>query len=152
MSSRDRAQSCVSPKEFNLLGTTLCVPIMQGRVFAPYAGFAATLSGAGTKTGGVVLSNQVRVLDLAARKGEIRRESPGAGQGSQALHSHLTIAAPLAPRRDRQQRAPRRYWPGDATLTKVPLQLRVAPPSLVVALVQTCVPVSVPPLVLSVPV
>ena len=70
----------VSPKEFNLLGTTLCVPIMQGEVFARYAGFAATLSGAGTKTGGVVLSNQVRVLDLAARCGGIRRESPRGGQ------------------------------------------------------------------------
>ena len=66
----------VSPKEFNLLGTPLCVPITQGGVVARYAGFAATLSGAGTKTGGVVLCNQVRVLDLAARKAKFVERAP----------------------------------------------------------------------------
>ena len=59
----------VSPREFNIhFGTPLCAAITQGGNFARHAGFAATLTGAGTKTGGVVLCNPVRVLDLAARR------------------------------------------------------------------------------------
>jgi len=57
----------VSPRIFNDLGTPLVCPITQGGDFARSRGFAVTLSGAGTKTQGVVLCNQPRVLDLKAR-------------------------------------------------------------------------------------
>lgn len=58
----------VSPRAFNVLGTPLVCPITQGGNFARHAGFAVSLSGAGTETQGVVLCNQPRVLDLQARK------------------------------------------------------------------------------------
>jgi mRNA-degrading endonuclease toxin of MazEF toxin-antitoxin module len=58
----------VSPRVFNVLGTPLVCPITQGGSFARHAGFAVPLSGAGTKTQGVVLCNQPRVLDLQARQ------------------------------------------------------------------------------------
>jgi mRNA-degrading endonuclease toxin of MazEF toxin-antitoxin module len=58
----------VSPKAFNALGTPPVCPITQGGNFARHAGFAVSLSGAGTETQGVVLCNQPRVLDLQARK------------------------------------------------------------------------------------
>jgi mRNA interferase ChpB len=66
----------LSPKEFNQLGTPLCAPITAGGDFARYAGFTVTLMGAGTQTSGVVLSNQVRVLDLAARKARFIERAP----------------------------------------------------------------------------
>ena len=40
----------------------------QGGNFARHAGFAVSLNAAGTKTQGVILCNQPRVLDLQARK------------------------------------------------------------------------------------
>jgi mRNA interferase ChpB len=58
----------VSPKAFNVLGTPLVCPITQGGNFARDAGFAVSLSGAGTQIQGVVLCNQPRVLDLQTRK------------------------------------------------------------------------------------
>lgn len=58
----------LSSSVFNALGTVLVAPITQGGDFARHAGFAAPLGGAGTKTQGVVLVNQIRMLDLEARK------------------------------------------------------------------------------------
>lgn len=58
----------LSTTAFNALGTALVAPITQGGDFARHAGFAASLAGAGTKTQGVVLVNQTRMLDLEARK------------------------------------------------------------------------------------
>jgi mRNA interferase ChpB len=66
----------VSPKAFNLLGTPLVCPITQGGNFARHAGFVVTLSGAGTQTHGVVLCNQVRVLDLQTRNGRLIERLP----------------------------------------------------------------------------
>ncbi len=57
----------VSPAAFNALGTPLVCPITQGGNFARHAGFAVSLMGAGTRTQGVVLCNQLRALDLRAR-------------------------------------------------------------------------------------
>lgn len=57
----------VSQKAFNILGTPLVCPITQGGQFARHAGFAVSLSGAGTQTQGVILCNQARVLDLQSR-------------------------------------------------------------------------------------
>lgn len=66
----------VSPAEFNALGTPLVCPITQGGNFARHAGFAVSLSGAGTRTGGVVLCNQARVLDLQARGARFVEKAP----------------------------------------------------------------------------
>ena len=61
----------VSPDEFNQLnGTPLVVPITPGGAFARDAGFAVSLAGAGTRTTGVVLCNQIRALDVRARLGQ----------------------------------------------------------------------------------
>ncbi|MBC7503143.1 MAG: type II toxin-antitoxin system ChpB family toxin [Herminiimonas sp.] len=57
----------LSTSVFNALGVVLVAPISQGGDFARHAGFAAPLSGSGTKTQGVALVNQVRMLDLEAR-------------------------------------------------------------------------------------
>ena len=57
----------LSTSVFNGLGIVLVAPITQGGDFARHAGFAATLSGCGTKTQGVALVNQVRMMDLEAR-------------------------------------------------------------------------------------
>jgi mRNA-degrading endonuclease toxin of MazEF toxin-antitoxin module len=66
----------VSPKLFNVLGTPLVCPITQGGNFARHAGFAVSLSGAGTQTQGVVLCNQPRVLDLQARQARFIERLP----------------------------------------------------------------------------
>jgi mRNA interferase ChpB len=66
----------VSPRLFNVLGTPLACPITQGGNFARHAGFAVSLSGAGTQTQGVVLCNQPRVLDLQARKARFIEKVP----------------------------------------------------------------------------
>jgi Growth inhibitor len=66
----------VSPKAFNLLGTPLVCPVTQGGDFARHAGFAVSLSGAGTQTQGVVLCNQPRILDLQARKARFVEKAP----------------------------------------------------------------------------
>lgn len=57
----------LSTSMFNALGVVLVAPITQGGDFARHAGFAAPLTGSGTKTQGVALVNQVRMLDLEAR-------------------------------------------------------------------------------------
>ena len=66
----------VSRKAFNNLGTPLVCPITQGGEFARSAGFAVSLSGAGTKVQGVVLCNQPRVLDLKERGGRFIERVP----------------------------------------------------------------------------
>lgn len=57
----------LSTSVFNALGVVLVAPITQGGDFARHAGFAAALTGSGTKTQGVALVNQIRMLDLGAR-------------------------------------------------------------------------------------
>ena len=60
----------VSPTEFNrLTKTPVVLPITTGGNFARTAGFAVPLTGAGTKTTGVVRCDQPRALDLGARHG-----------------------------------------------------------------------------------
>lgn len=66
----------VSPAEFNALGTPLVCPITQGGNFARHAGFAVSLSGAGTRTVGVILCSQARVLDLQARQARFIEKAP----------------------------------------------------------------------------
>jgi mRNA-degrading endonuclease toxin of MazEF toxin-antitoxin module len=60
----------VSPASFNrVTRAPVVVPITSGGEFARTAGFAVPLSGAGTKTDGVVRCDQPRTLDITARKG-----------------------------------------------------------------------------------
>jgi mRNA interferase ChpB len=58
----------VSPTAFNrLTKTPVVLPITSGGNFARTAGFAVSLTGAETKTTGVIRCDQPRVLDLGAR-------------------------------------------------------------------------------------
>lgn len=57
----------LTPAVFNAMGLAVIAPITQGGDFARHAGFAVTLSGSGTETQGVVLTNQIRTVDLEAR-------------------------------------------------------------------------------------
>ena len=60
----------VSPEAFNrVTGVPVVLPITSGGSFARTAGFAVSLTGAGTKTTGVVRCDQPRALDLSARGG-----------------------------------------------------------------------------------
>jgi mRNA interferase ChpB len=65
-----------SPREFNRGGTSFVCPITQGGNYARSQGFAVSLSGAGTNAQGVILCNQPRVLDIAARGGRFSEKAP----------------------------------------------------------------------------
>jgi mRNA-degrading endonuclease toxin of MazEF toxin-antitoxin module len=56
----------------------MVVPITTGGRFARTAGFAVSLTGAGTKTTGVVRCDQPRALDLSARNGRRLEQVPDA--------------------------------------------------------------------------
>ena len=61
----------VSPEAFNrVTKVPVVLPITGGGNFARTAGFAVPLTGAGTKTTGVVRCDQPRALDLVARGGK----------------------------------------------------------------------------------
>jgi mRNA-degrading endonuclease toxin of MazEF toxin-antitoxin module len=61
----------VSPEAFNrVTQVPVVLPITSGGRFARTAGFAVSLSGAGTRTTGVVRCDQPRALDLRAREGK----------------------------------------------------------------------------------
>jgi mRNA-degrading endonuclease toxin of MazEF toxin-antitoxin module len=61
----------VSPEAFNrVTKVPVVVPVTSGGKFARTAGFAVPLTGAGTKTTGVVRCDQPRAIDLGARGGK----------------------------------------------------------------------------------
>ena len=62
--------------DFNRFGLALVAPITQGGQFARENGFTISMTGAGTKTLGVVLCNQVRMLDFKQRNGKIIEAAP----------------------------------------------------------------------------
>src|SRR3954462_14155835 len=69
----------VSPEAFNhVTKVPVVLPITSGGNFARTAGFAVPLTGAGTKTTGVVRCDQPRALDLGARSGKKLESVPGA--------------------------------------------------------------------------
>lgn len=69
----------VSPEAFNrITKVPVVLPITSGGSFARMAGFAVSLTGAGTKTTGVIRCDQPRALDLAARDGKRLESVPGA--------------------------------------------------------------------------
>jgi mRNA interferase ChpB len=61
----------VSTRQFNLLtGVPIAVPITIGGEFARNKGFAVSLSGAGTRSAGIIRCDQPRTLDMKARNGK----------------------------------------------------------------------------------
>jgi mRNA-degrading endonuclease toxin of MazEF toxin-antitoxin module len=61
----------VSPEAFNrLTKVPVVLPITSGGNFARMAGFSVQLSGAETKTTGIVRCDQPRAVDLSARHGK----------------------------------------------------------------------------------
>lgn len=67
----------VSPGAFNrLTGTPLVLPITSGGNFARTAGFSVSLMGAGTDTTGVIRCDQIRALDIRARRGKKKERVP----------------------------------------------------------------------------
>lgn len=66
----------LSPKAFNKLGITLIAPITQGGNFSRFQGFTVSLMGAGTATQGVILTNGIRMVDLAARSAKKIEQAP----------------------------------------------------------------------------
>ena len=75
----------VSPEPFNrVTRVPVVLPITSGGHFARTAGFAVSLSAAGTQTTGVVRCDQPRALDLVARGGKSwkspRRDRRSAGE------------------------------------------------------------------------
>jgi len=68
-----------SPEAFNrVTKVPVIVPITSGGNFARTAGFAVSLTGAGTKTTGVIRCDQPRALDIAARGGKKLETVPAA--------------------------------------------------------------------------
>ena len=69
----------VSPEAFNrVTKVPIVLPITSGGKFARMAGFAVLLTGAGTKTTGIVRCDQPRALDLGARGGKKLENVPDA--------------------------------------------------------------------------
>ena len=66
----------ISKHDLNQSGTVLVCPITQGGNFARDRGFAISLSGAGMNAQGVVLCNQLRVIDVQARSGKFIEKAP----------------------------------------------------------------------------
>ncbi len=66
----------VSEEAFNRSGLTVICPITQGGNQTRFAGFAISMMGAGTETQGVVMSNQMRTIDVAARHGKFVEKAP----------------------------------------------------------------------------
>lgn len=58
----------VTRAALNASRLTVICPISQGALQSRFAGFAASLMGAGTVTQGVVMCNQPRTVDLVARR------------------------------------------------------------------------------------
>lgn len=61
---------------FNRFGLVLAAPITQGGGFARENGFTVSLTGSGMSTQGVVLCNQVRMLDFTERAGRVVEKAP----------------------------------------------------------------------------
>jgi mRNA interferase ChpB len=69
----------VSPDGFNALTRApIVVPITTGGAFARVAGFTVSLTGAGTRTTGVIRCDQPRPIDLSARNARRLESVPDA--------------------------------------------------------------------------
>ena len=68
----------VSEKGLNSLGLSVVCPVTQGGQQSRFLGFAVSLMGTGSQTQGIVMCNQPRTIDMAARHGrfsEVASES-----------------------------------------------------------------------------
>ena len=68
----------VSEKGLNSLGLSVVCPVTQGGQQSRFSGFAVSLMGTGSQTQGIVMCNQPRTIDMAARHGrfiEVASES-----------------------------------------------------------------------------
>lgn len=66
----------LSTREFNKLGLQMVAPITLGGAGPRSAGFAVSLIGSGTNAQGMVLCNQIRAIDLAARQAKKIETAP----------------------------------------------------------------------------
>jgi mRNA interferase ChpB len=66
----------LSPSAHNRRGLTIVLPISQGITLARSSGFAASLTGAGLQTQGVVICDQPRTVDLMVREGRFVEAAP----------------------------------------------------------------------------
>lgn len=66
----------LTPKVINRLGLAGVCPITQGGGFARDVGMAVSLMGAGTETQGVILVQQFRMIDTAARGAKLIERAP----------------------------------------------------------------------------
>jgi len=66
--SEGRPALVLSVSAFNQTGTVLVAPITQGGNFARYAGFCVPVSCEEGEVQGVILVNQIRMMDLQARQ------------------------------------------------------------------------------------
>jgi mRNA interferase ChpB len=74
MSNAARAQS---PTTFNrLTKTPVVLPITRHGNFARTAGFAVSLTNAGTRTSGVIRCDQPRAIDIGSRNGRKVEDVP----------------------------------------------------------------------------
>jgi len=64
--------------EFNRRGLAFVCPVTQGGEYARDAGFAVSLSGAGTETQGVALCHQARSIAWKARSARFLERAPEA--------------------------------------------------------------------------
>lgn len=69
----------VSADVFNaVIGRAVICPITSRGRFSEVRGFTVSLDGAGTATRGLVICDQLRILDLNARHGRFRERVPDA--------------------------------------------------------------------------
>lgn len=80
----------VSPALFNRRGVVIVLPVSQGAALSRSEGFASTLMGTGSRTQGVVMCDQPRTLDFAARNARFVESLP-----DQAVADALQRLAPL---------------------------------------------------------
>lgn len=66
----------LSPEAFNRFGLALACPVTRGGAFARGKAWTVPLAGAGLRTDGVVLCNQMRTLDWQARRAELIEAAP----------------------------------------------------------------------------
>ncbi|MGV8891719.1 MAG: type II toxin-antitoxin system PemK/MazF family toxin [Burkholderiaceae bacterium] len=62
--------------EFNRFGLVMTAPITQGGQFTRENGFTVSMMGAGAQTQGVVLCNQIRMLDYKQRGAKVIETVP----------------------------------------------------------------------------
>ncbi len=93
---RHRPVLVISHTRFNgAAGVAIVCPISSGGSFARNRGFAVSLEKVGTKTRGVILAHQVRVLDVTARSGRLIEAVPDRIVADVVARLQVIIADPI---------------------------------------------------------